>query len=175
MRGTTTPATSARNGNTIAEVSQLSRQLWQCTPCIARHARAIDAFCHQGGDTDADSAPVVQTSRHAAQNVQAPWLKSMVGYPPLPRTMIFSGQAAVQSPQRVQASRKSWEAIAQGGLTGGIPPSLPRNSARRLRSIDRVTHLTRRWTDDQLKYPNQQTVRTDDTNRQHRHDHSSKK
>ena len=120
----------------MASTGQASPQARQTTCCLARQVSKICALICQGATASSSrrNACGSQASTHLPQKVQAFTAKLMVGRPSASSTMMRSGQARQQSPQRVQASTNAGSAKAQGGrgMLALRATNLPRRKSRRL-------------------------------------------
>jgi len=117
----------------MAFSGQTSRQLWQVTPCAARQSSPIAARHGQGCCASGNNARGWHAAMHSPQNVHSPRCQSRSGNPASARIRRCSGQAVMQSLQRLQRSRNNTSSTAPGGRTS-ISGDVPRSSARRDRS-----------------------------------------
>ncbi len=133
-RRTNTVEPPPRRGlNLIAEASQAASHMRQVTPLVSTQAFEMRApRCHGRPSRLVTKHPSAQAAAHEPQNVQCALAKSTIGYPACPVPTSPVGHAATHFPHCVQASVKSFSALAQGGRNWGGPPRKRAKSARRL-------------------------------------------
>src|SRR5690606_18320049 len=166
----TVAAPRAPGGTRIADSGQTSRQLEQTTPFAGRQASPTLARTRQGGDSPGSNAPASQAATQSPQKVHSLRPGSNRGRPPPARTSTCTGQAAMQSPQPVQASVKRDSSSAHGGRRGVGSRKLPRSRALRLsREWSGVETATMRASarpgrtgKQHLPDPDRESVATDD-------------
>ncbi len=124
-----------RGEKRMARAAQKSSQERHSTPRSGKQLAPIRALCDQASCPSARTkACGWQALTQSPQKVHSPRLKSTVGKPPSPLTIICSGQAPMQSLQRVQTSVNNDSGSAQGGRISALGRGRPRKKPRRLAS-----------------------------------------
>ena len=116
--------------NAMAFCAHASSQLRHMICRLARQSPEIRALNFHGSAQPRSNRDSGHASAQAPQKVHSPLEKSMLGNPPVDGTIIFSGQAARHSPQRVQPSTKRCVA-SHGSRTWTVSrPGRPLRKAR---------------------------------------------
>ncbi len=119
--------------NSMAFCAHASSQLRHMICRLARQSSEIRALNSHGSARLRSNRDSGHVSAQAPQKVHSPFANSMLGNPPVNGTIIFSGQAARHSPQRVQSSTKLCVA-SHGSCTWTA--SLPGRPLRKARLVE---------------------------------------